>query len=334
MNGLKIVGLILLWLGFLAAALASVSQREVDFLPDAEKASLDKLTDEVTVSRAELDELASKPIPEMDSQEFADLVDKLAPILNQRAVEKHELAKVTASPIDQLSSESLDLLVERVVPRLKTAALAREKEKAAAEKLKKDGQEPPSQTDEDLIAAAKSKKQVKKEDIETKRVQRISNRWPTVPWLWYGLSIAVGVAGVFCLRSSSKAAEEDTSRVDEEYTILTNSMDLLHERVGRLKNDLKNMRPGDVVAFIDSECSEAFSDFADARNALIQKFGLQGFADVMTQFASGERFVNRAWSASADGYMNEAQDCLDRAHAHLVKAVGLIKELESQPTER
>jgi hypothetical protein len=36
-------------------------------------------------------------------------------------------------------------------------------------------------------------------------------------------------------------------------------------------------------------------------------------ADIMSEFAAGERYINRVWSASADGYDGEATSYLNRA---------------------
>lgn len=33
----------------------------------------------------------------------------------------------------------------------------------------------------------------------------------------------------------------------------------------------------------------------------------------MTHYAGGERYLNRVWSASADGYVNEVKDYLERS---------------------
>ena len=37
----------------------------------------------------------------------------------------------------------------------------------------------------------------------------------------------------------------------------------------------------------------------------------------MSEFAAGERYMNRAWSASADGYVEEAASCIDQATSNL-----------------
>ena len=166
--------------------------------------------------------------------------------------------------------------------------------------------------------------------FHTVRAQEVDdvNKWETVSWTWYGISIAVGVVGVILLRASSRAAAESSHRVEAEYSVLTQSLTQLLTKVGELLGQIEAMPPSQVVAFIDTELTEPLADFADARNALVQRFGLQAFAEVMTQFASGERFINRAWSASADGYRNEASDSLRRAQQHLENASVLMSDLD------
>ena len=137
----------------------------------------------------------------------------------------------------------------------------------------------------------------------------------------------IGVAGVAMMRASARAAAEHSDRVDAEFTTLTDSLEKLAARLAELRRRQEQMTPEQIVQFIDDQCAEPFADFADSRNALIQRFGLPGFASVMTQFASAERFVNRAWSAAADGYVEEVKASLDRADGHLRLAHGLLDEL-------
>ena len=46
---------------------------------------------------------------------------------------------------------------------------------------------------------------------------------------------------------------------------------------------------------------------------MVHLYGLQTYADIMSEFAAGERFINRVWSSSADGYDTEAETYLARA---------------------
>ena len=148
----------------------------------------------------------------------------------------------------------------------------------------------------------------------------------TVPWLHYAIGLAVGCAGIVLLRASKAAQANSPERDEAEFSTLKRSLEVLINGVGELRGICATQSPKMVVQYIDDQLAEPFADFADARQALVDRFGLDGFADVMTQFASGERFVNRAWSASADGYCHEAAACLERAEGHLRRADALMAE--------
>ena len=52
----------------------------------------------------------------------------------------------------------------------------------------------------------------------------------------------------------------------------------------------------------------------------IGRFGLQTYANVMSAFAASERLINRTWSASADGYVDEVRTCLALAEDEMRSA--------------
>lgn len=274
MNGSRILGQILLWAGFVSAALAATSQREFDTLPEGEQTALRKLPETLMLNRK-------------------------------------ELASVTATPVSELGSLSL-VEFENVIAGITPIS---EKNVASAEA----GESEPTESD----VEAEVKKVTAAEFVKS-RTGNIENKWPTVPWLWYGLSMIVGLVGVVLLRKTAKSAQQDDGKVAQQFETITSSLATLTTNVSTLQNGLGDMSPRQSLEFIDRECAPAFGDFAESRNALIQRFGMQPYAEIMTQFASGERFINRAWSASADGYMNEAKSSVDRAMAHLNEANNLI----------
>ena len=63
----------------------------------------------------------------------------------------------------------------------------------------------------------------------------------------------------------------------------------------------------------------------DARESLAHVHSLQVYADVMSHFSSGERYLNRVWSASADGYDGEARRYLGKAEAQFRAASQQLK---------
>jgi hypothetical protein len=70
--------------------------------------------------------------------------------------------------------------------------------------------------------------------------------------------------------------------------------------------------------------------FVDARTAIGHVYGLQEYADVMSYFASAERALNRAWSASTDGYVNEVNSSLQKAKEHFCTVLEKINQFKQQ----
>jgi hypothetical protein len=141
--------------------------------------------------------------------------------------------------------------------------------------------------------------------------------WSTISWPAYGMAMFVATAGVVVLRSTKTAAgvasAEEAHAIDELDTILARLQSTL-EGWSQQSDEL------DVYAvhgMIDESLAEDFGRFADLREAMIPEFGLDHYARIMTEFALAERTVNRTWSASADGYIDEVRDCLSGAVVHL-----------------
>jgi hypothetical protein len=57
---------------------------------------------------------------------------------------------------------------------------------------------------------------------------------------------------------------------------------------------------------LEAIVSSPIADFVENRTAISERHGIRNSAAVMGPFATAERCLNRAWSASADGYWHEA----------------------------
>ena len=154
-----------------------------------------------------------------------------------------------------------------------------------------------------------------------------TDKWSTISWPFYGGFMFVGVVGIVLLRKAAAEDHVDHAKTDAEYSVLQESL----EKVAAIVDDLLQdglPPPGEVVRRIDNECTEPLSDFAESRQALVKRFDIQVFAEVMTEFASAERYINRAWSASADGYVDEAKNSLEIAQRQLRIAKALMDQAE------
>lgn len=159
------------------------------------------------------------------------------------------------------------------------------------------------------------------------RLEIASDKWGTIGWLGYAIAMTVGFGGIVLIKLALRRDHSDEEKTDAEYSVVRSSLELVSAAVGRLCES--EIQPAAILRGIDDECAEPFSDFADSRQALVKRFGMKVYADVMTEFASAERYVNRSWSAAADGYVDEVLKSLQRADKHLKKAQSLLQQAEA-----
>ncbi|MDG2186484.1 MAG: hypothetical protein P8K79_12460 [Mariniblastus sp.] len=141
--------------------------------------------------------------------------------------------------------------------------------------------------------------------------------WSTIPWGWYIGSVIICIIGIVLLRIGKKSAAESSHESTASLAEIRASVVNLINHTEQLRGQMDEMAPSEMVAFIDDVLAPDFYTFAEGRNAITAEMGLQKFADVMTHFSAGERAINRAWSAAADGYVDEATTCVKRGLAML-----------------
>jgi hypothetical protein len=134
-------------------------------------------------------------------------------------------------------------------------------------------------------------------------------------WNLFIPAALAGIVGVFLIK------RHDSGAARSEHVLTANRAEL-NESLGNIVNNLEQLNEAgdsisteDLRAEIDDRLRNDLRRFADARESLIHLFGLQSYANVMSDFAAGERYVNRVWSASADGYGGEARHYLKKAAA-------------------
>ena len=150
--------------------------------------------------------------------------------------------------------------------------------------------------------------------------------WHLIPWVWYGFSVAVCVVGIVVLRKASNPEQQLEQASGLSLVELGGRLTQLVSNLENLIQSIDELAPSQIAAKIDEQLADDFREFAEGRNLITTEYGLNVFADVMTQFASGERSVNRAWSAAADGYVDEAETCLRRGRDLLLEAHRLLNE--------
>lgn len=71
---------------------------------------------------------------------------------------------------------------------------------------------------------------------------------------------------------------------------------------------------------VDALLDEYILPIGEARQGLIDRFGMEKGAEILVTLAFGERMLNRVWSAAADGHLPEALSSLEESADALQEA--------------
>jgi hypothetical protein len=292
----RLMGIVLFWGGFLAAAVCMVLQRDIDLLPDAERQVLSRLPDTFSVPATEASRRSQLPISELDTTDFVLMINDLEAWWLAQQTNQSSLGPET----EDIEQQDNSRLPPPIAPSPETPAAAPSPDRRAAP--------------------------LTKDYLIKRRVARLPSLWPAVYWPGYLAAVVVGIGGAVLIRASSKSATSNESLNQAGLEQLTTVLQALVVEVDRLTEALPTLAPEEAVPWIDTHCVPLCADFADNREVMKTTFGLAGFAAVMSEFASGERFLNRVWSAAADGYMEEAWRSIQTSQRFFHKALEELQQ--------
>ena len=165
--------------------------------------------------------------------------------------------------------------------------------------------------------------------VQRVRVREFAfGRWQHA-WLFV-LAVAGLVAGSVLVRRDTARARR-SRQVDEERRPQDAPQTALAEIVAAargLQHDLPALaadadRAHAIIERVGHVQSVLALQVVEGRDALVGKLGMARYAELMDAFSRLERTLNRAWSAAADGVLDEALRCID-------EAVALAPEVENR----
>lgn len=161
-------------------------------------------------------------------------------------------------------------------------------------------------------------------------------RWPHA-WL-FALSCLGLLAGAWMVRRARRlalaAADAAAPSAMEHATDAPTVFARLSGRLNTLARELElatddHARLAAIVHHIGLIQRDDVPAFVADRPALVNRLSLAGYAELMDSFAAMERQLNRAWSAAADAYLEEAQDCLRNAQPLVVETLRRMKSAQA-----
>lgn len=149
-----------------------------------------------------------------------------------------------------------------------------------------------------------------------------------VPWRFVVPAFGLGLIGIALVQIASHGSRRAGDAVRSSLNQLRESLTRIVDRATRLDAEKDTIDVYEIHRRIDDIFMEDLDIFVDNRESIGHAYGLQSYADVMTQFATAERYLNRCWSASTDGYVDEVHTFLTRSHEHFAEALQKLDDLE------
>lgn len=152
-----------------------------------------------------------------------------------------------------------------------------------------------------------------------------------IRWDFFAAALVLGITGVIIVRLDEKQKSSSAETIVSNMQNIQTSLARITENIALLNTQAETINTYDVRHRIDELFIDDINTFVDARKSITQKYGLQAYADIMSYFAIGERYLNRVWSASADGYINEVATYLKKAQTQFTQALEKVNQLK-EPT--
>ena len=153
-----------------------------------------------------------------------------------------------------------------------------------------------------------------------------------VDWPGFLVGIAIGISGVIFLRLNAHKEKTQASRLVEDVAVLAESLKRIVDNMNELESKKDAINVYDLGKWIDERFPEDIERFINARESITHAYSLPDYAAVMNPFAAGERHLNRVWSCSVDGYINEAHASIGRSREQFVAAQKRLAALRREKT--
>ena len=143
----------------------------------------------------------------------------------------------------------------------------------------------------------------------------------------FAVAFAIASAGVVILRVVTRQRVSAKEKVTAEVRTTEETLALLVDGVEELIDRKDSIDVYDLPAEIDRRFVGPLARFVEARESIALAYGLPAYASVMSHFAAGERYLNRVWSCSVDGYIDEAHKYLGRARDQFIEGRDRLRQL-------
>lgn len=156
-------------------------------------------------------------------------------------------------------------------------------------------------------------------------VKRVEGVNAAIFLIWLG----IGIVGVIVAQRARKAEATDVTVITANIQAIEESLAAISAQAKRLNDEKAGLSVYDLRHRIDERFPADLTKFIDARESIGHSYGLKAYAEVMNRFAAGERALNRVWSASTDGYIDETHAYLEKSVTHFEDALATFRNIKT-----
>jgi len=166
--------------------------------------------------------------------------------------------------------------------------------------------------------------------------------WPAPAWWAVGVGLGITIGGLAVTRRSrarsiaEAAAGTPTDGAAQAGTPAAARSALARtvERTRALVERVESAPLEAIAREIETIQAEGPEVVAGAQEALTQLWSFSGYASVMSPLAAAERWLNRAWSAAADGHRPEVLTSVRESVVHAEVAASAMASLDDRGPRR
>jgi len=153
-----------------------------------------------------------------------------------------------------------------------------------------------------------------------------------VQWSYFVAALLAGTVGIVLVHLGERRENRTEGKLTSNIQAIETSLSRIVENIARLNVEQHSINTYDVRHRIDELFVEDLNKFVQTRHSIAHTYSLAAYADVMNCFAAGERYLNRVWSASADGYIDEVSAYLEKSREQFVDSLEKFRQLKQTPT--
>ncbi len=148
-----------------------------------------------------------------------------------------------------------------------------------------------------------------------------------VNWVLFSIFLIISIVGIFLIRRSEKKETMHEETLLKNMKAIEQSLARIVDDVKLIRSEIDPNRPQEVHKRIDERLPDHLETFIESRKTIGHVHGLQAYGHIMNYFATAERYLNRVWSASADGYIDEITEYMERSEKQFEEALAALRGL-------